>query len=599
MPRRSLAFRLLCLSAAAATLPALVIAVLLQSISSRALEASIRQNQLEIAQRVANEVNGEIRYAQGLLAFVARTPAVVAGNLPESQHALQNLLHVLPSLQEAMVVLDSGEERVKVTRRGASGSLIRRTLNLQERSIGAPFFSGNRLPTILITEPVRGSSDHAGSSALVAKMSFASLGTLMQQTRVGDRGSAYIVDQHGALLAHVDADRVRAHTNLARTPVVQDWLGQPSLPTDLREYADERGVPMIALAYPIPLLKSAVVVQQPKADVYAPLVHMRSELILWSSLWVCLFLAVTVLVAWRIHQPLRQLESAAEHIAQGKMDVQLEIHTHDELEDLAQAFIKMAGSLRQMEGMRRDLISMIVHDLKSPLSSIQASLDYLLAGEAGLLNPEQRKFVMLSHRSGLEMLILVQNLLDVAKLEEGKLPLNKESFAPLAWADEVLGSFRPVAEAAKKKLELIVTEDLPPVEGDRSLLSRVLGNLLSNALRHTPFGTGAVIVSIARRQQQLAVEVRDNGQGIPPEYQTRIFEKFVQVERKRAHLRTGTGLGLTFCKMVVEAHGGRIYVQSVPNEGSTFTFLLPLAAAPAAEILAARPQPTALTTSPS
>src|SRR3989338_7962006 len=133
MFRRSLAFRLLCLSAAAATLPALVIAVVLRSISSRALETSIQQNQMEIAQRVADEVNGEIRYAQGLLVFVARMPAVVSGNLVETQRALQNLMRSLPPVQEAMAVMDSGEERVKVTRRGATGPLIRRSLNLKQR----------------------------------------------------------------------------------------------------------------------------------------------------------------------------------------------------------------------------------------------------------------------------------------------------------------------------------------------------------------------------------------------------------------------------------------------------------------------------------
>src|SRR5205085_977050 len=107
------------------------------------------------------------------------------------------------------------------------------------------------------------------------------------------------------------------------------------------------------------------------------------QLIAWTSLWVCFFLAVTLLVAWRIQQPLRQLQSAAEDIAQGKMDVKLDIHTHDELEELGKAFSRMTDSLRQLEVMRRDLINMIVHDLKSPLSSILASIDYLVSGHGG------------------------------------------------------------------------------------------------------------------------------------------------------------------------------------------------------------------------
>src|SRR4051812_26543645 len=112
MPRRrSLAFRLLCLSAAAATLPALVVAVVLRAISSHSLEASIQQNQMEIAKRVADGVDAEILYAQRVVAFVARMPAMVMGNIPETQQVLQNLMHSLPSVQEAMEVSDSGEER--------------------------------------------------------------------------------------------------------------------------------------------------------------------------------------------------------------------------------------------------------------------------------------------------------------------------------------------------------------------------------------------------------------------------------------------------------------------------------------------------------
>ncbi len=571
MTRRSLAFRLLGLSAAAATLPALVIALILQSISSRALEESIQKNQIAIAQRVADGVNAEIRYTQNLLNYSAQTPPVSGGGIIDTQRSLQILIRYLPSLQEVMEVMDTGEERVKVTRQGVSGRLIKRNLNLSSRSIGAPFFSGNRLPTVLITEPLAN-----GQGALVAKLSFTTLGTLMQQTRVGPRGMAFIVNSRGSLLAHPIGALVRAHTSVANIPVVQQWLSNPSERTDLHEYVDDRGVTVMAMAYPIPLLKSAVVVQQPKADVYAPLRQMRSRLILWTGLAVGVFLIITLFIAWRIQQPLRQLQSATEQIGQGQMDVKLDIHTGDELEDLGKAFTRMANSLRQLEAMRRDLISMIVHDLKSPLSSVLTSIDYLFTGQLGPLNAEQRKFLLLGHRSGTEMLMLVQNLLDVAKLEEGKLPMNKEPFAPLKWAEEVVGSFKAVAEAGRKSLQLVVSPDVPTVEGDAILLGRVLRNLIANALRHTPMNTGEVVVSIEVRNHQWAVDVRDNGQGIPREDQERIFEKFVQVERRRSHVRTGTGLGLTFCKLVVEAHQGRIFVQSVPEDGSTFTFMIPL-----------------------
>ena len=430
------------------------------------------------------------------------------------------------------------------------------------------------MPTIILGEPIRSFANPSRTGAVVVKMSFATLDTLMKQATVGPRGVAFIVDSKGALLAHPDNALVLAHTNLSSRPVVQEWFEHPDRPTGLAHYVDESGEEHLSLAFPIPLLKSAVVIQQPKADVYAPINRMRKQFILWTLVSVLVFLSMAIALAWRILQPLRQLQKAVEDVGQGKREIHLNIHTNDELEDLAMTFEKMTQSLAELERMRRDLISMIVHDLKMPLSTILPSLESLLAGDMGPLAKEQVHFVQMARRSSQEMLMLIQNLLDVAKMEEGKLKLQRELFAPGDWAKSVVANFRPLAEAAKRKLELTITQDVLPLEGDVTLLSRVLGNLISNALRHTPAASGEVAVALYRDGNQLAVEVRDNGEGIPAEEQARVFNKFVQGENQKATLRSGTGLGLTFCKMVVEAHGGHITLFSQPKEGSVFTFRL-------------------------
>jgi signal transduction histidine kinase len=324
-----------------------------------------------------------------------------------------------------------------------------------------------------------------------------------------------------------------------------------------------------------------VVVQQPKADVYAPLERMRNQFILVGFFSVLLFLAVAVAIAWHILQPLRQLQAAAEAVGHGERQLHLNIHTGDELEELAQTFEQMARSLSDLEHMRADLINMVVHDLKMPLSTIMPCLETLSNGDIGSLTPQQSHFIEMARRSGHEMLMLIQNLLDVAKMEEGKLTLYPEHFLPKDWARSVIANFKPLAEGAQKKLHLTANKDLPPMEGDIPLLSRVLGNLLSNALRHTRHGTGEVEVTLYGEGTHLAIEVRDNGEGIPEEEQQRIFEKFVQ--GKTMPVRLGTGLGLTFCKMVVEAHHGRIHVFSQPGDGSVFTVHLPV---PAEELVA-------------
>ena len=582
MKRRSLIFRLLVLSAAAVTLPALVISLMQRSISSHALQDSIQQQQTELARRIAEEVDGQIRHAQGLLALVAHSSFFSAGSRVDQYEALRNLVQEAPAFQEAMLVNDDGQELMKLSQQTDHPRLLQRGGNLKKPFIGSPFFSANRAPTILLGEPLRAFANPTRTGAVLAKLSFTTLGTLMQQASESAHGTAFIVDDRGDLLAHPDGSRVLAHTNLAKLPVVMNWLSRPAGPTQLVEYRTGRSAPVVAVAYPIPLLKSAVVVEQPSADVYAPLRRMRNEFILWTLVWVSVFIAIAVAIAWRILQPLRQLRAAAEQIGRGRTNVRLHIQTRDELEELGAAFEKMAGNLAELERMRSDLINMVVHDLKMPLSTILPSLDCLIAGDLGALPSGQLHFIQMARRSAQEMLMLIQNLLDVAKMEEGKLSLHPEPFLAVEWAGSVVSTFRPLAQAGAKELELVVSGGLAPIDGDISLLSRVLGNLISNALRHTAAGTGEVAVTLYREGSQLAVQVRDNGEGIPAEEQERIFERFVQGSGQKTALRSGTGLGLTFCKMVIEAHGGRIGVYSQPQEGSLFTFHLPMRDAPPA-----------------
>jgi signal transduction histidine kinase len=580
--RHSLVVRLLLLSIAAVVVPALLISFVSQSISSRALLKNIERHQTELARRIAEEVNGEIAHAQNMVALVARSSLFSAGSRVMQYEALRNLLYQSSDFQETMFVNASGQELLKVGRGGVSPKLVRRSEGFQKPYVGAAFFAGNRAPTILLGVPIRSFANPSRSGAIVAKMSFTKMGALLSQASTGTEGVAFIVDSKGMLLAHPEEKVVFAHANWSSLPVVRDWMNKSQEPTGLTPSVDASGQDQLSLAYPIPLLNSAVIIQQPKKLVYASLERMRQQLIGWTLLSVCVFLFVAIALSWRILKPLRKLRSAVEEVAQGKREIKLDIHTNDELEDLANTFEGMTHSLADLERMRRDLISMIVHDLKMPLATILPSLESLLLGDMGALSGEQASFVRMARRSAQEMLMLIQNLLDVARMEEGKMKLHSELFSPRDWASSVVSNFKPLAESGSKKLELDFADDLVPMAGDPPLLGRVLGNLISNALRHVPRVLGEVTIALYRDGTQLAVEVRDNGEGIPEEEQAHIFDKFVQGENQKAKVRTGTGLGLTFCKMVVEAHGGHITVYSQPKEGSVFTFRLPFQeAAPA------------------
>ena len=241
--------------------------------------------------------------------------------------------------------------------------------------------------------------------------------------------------------------------------------------------------------------------------------------------------------------------------------------------ELAQA----NAELKAAEALRDDMTDMIVHDLRTPLTSINLSLDLLARTLQDESKADQReRFMHSANRSAAELLQLVNQLLDVAQLEAGKLRLSQS----VCSIDELLRQkaavFQPQIVASKKQLTLALPENLPPTTIDVGLIDRVLDNLLSNALKYTEVG-GQITLQAQQAGNKLVVAVADNGEGIDKSAASQIFDKFYQVrDSKGMPLRRGTGLGLSFCKLVVEAHNGRIWVESHSGEGSTFYFTLPL-----------------------
>ena len=233
---------------------------------------------------------------------------------------------------------------------------------------------------------------------------------------------------------------------------------------------------------------------------------------------------------------------------------------------------------KSVEQMREDLVRTLVHDLKSPLTSMLASMDILEASLAGADSREKVDMVRFARRGGIKLRTLVDAILDVARLEQGAMPLSL-SAVPLSGAvDEAFDLQRPLAEPRKLRLVNEVEAGLPPVRADRGLLSRILQNLVGNAIRFSPEG-GAIRVA-ARRDASglLEVTVCDDGPGLPARLRERVFERFVTGQ----HAESGTGLGLAFCRLAVEAQGGRIRIESAPSGGAMFAFTLPEADEPGA-----------------
>jgi len=244
-----------------------------------------------------------------------------------------------------------------------------------------------------------------------------------------------------------------------------------------------------------------------------------------------------------------------------------------ELERAARVAEDALAARAQVEELKGDLTNMVVHDLKNPVNGI-AMMVQLALRKAQELPEAHRGYLLHIDRTCREMMRLIQNLLEISKIEEGKMPVAREPVVLAEVADEVAREYAPVAEQAGRVLRIAVDTDLPAALGDRGLLKRVLTNLIVNALRHS--GSAEVVVEARRQGDELALDVVDYGGGIAPADQARIFEKFRTVRRSPSDDPGGdTGLGLPFCKLAVERMGGRIVLTSTAGASTVFTITLP------------------------
>ena len=230
---------------------------------------------------------------------------------------------------------------------------------------------------------------------------------------------------------------------------------------------------------------------------------------------------------------------------------------------------------KELEKVRDDLMKMIVHDLKSPLTSIIGAMEMLIDGDFGALTQDQRNAVGDAETRAGDLLALIEDLLEVARLEETALSLHLAPTAPGALLTEVRHEWDIRIQQEGATVNVDVADDAPLIEADQALLRRVFGNLLQNALTHS---SRAVTVMLGARKESEGTlfTVADDGVGIPPEYHDIIFRKFEQVKTLHIPRVRSSGLGLAFCKLVVEAHGGRIWVKSGGGmAGSAFHFWLP------------------------
>jgi PAS domain S-box-containing protein len=228
---------------------------------------------------------------------------------------------------------------------------------------------------------------------------------------------------------------------------------------------------------------------------------------------------------------------------------------------------------KNLDQLREDLTSMIFHDLRSPLSNVISSLDVIQASLPGTEDPEIQSLFDIATRSTVRIQRLTRSLLDINRLESGQAITNTESIQPETLIQYAKQELSTQSKAKDQQVTLSVPKRIPEVIADRNMIERVLINLVQNAIKYTPT-KGKIEIGVEKIKDEIHLWVLDSGPGVDPDYIDKIFDKFTRIhpdERIK-----GLGLGLAFCRLAVEGHGGRIWVENLPGGGAKFTFTLPL-----------------------
>jgi two-component system, NarL family, sensor histidine kinase BarA len=332
-------------------------------------------------------------------------------------------------------------------------------------------------------------------------------------------------------------------------------------------------------------------------------VHLNRAVLMATALATVLLIMVGsyLIVRYVIVKPVKHLKEVSDAIAAGELNVRSEIQTGDEFEDLSHAFNRMLRNLVSMQDqwrkvnsdldrkvdelaqanmalyesnrLKSDFLATMSHELRTPLNSILGFSEVLLSGEQ--LTEKQLRWVRNIQSSGDKLLNLINDILDLAKIEAGKMQVRLEDFQMADVCEGSLNMFRPMAE--KKNIDLISQVDpaMPAVRQDLTKVQQILQNLLSNAVKFTPEG-GRVVLKAEADPRNVILTVTDTGVGIAPEEQDLVFEKFRQSGNPLTREHAGTGLGLSIVRELSKLLGGDVKVQSELGRGSTFSVRLPL-----------------------
>lgn len=452
-------------------------------------------------------------------------------------------------------------------------------------------------PEILIANPV--TENGTITEVLAARVSMENLYGIIEKIDIGKSGEVFIVNKDGNLIFHENRSKIlleNIKNNFAVKEVTYEKNG-------ISEYDNYKGEKVLGSFYWLPLYRWGLIVEKNRDEAYSEVLALGRLTVSIVFFAVFCVVLMAVVISRRITEPIKSLEDGALGLVKGdfkpitvsssneigrltnivnqtakelleirkKLETRIELVNKD-LEEKNNELIVANEELKKLDSLKSDFISLVSHELKTPLSAIRTSAEFLES--EGPLDPVVLKEMIANIVRNIDRQNqLINDILDLSKIEAGKMEFSFEQVKIHEIAAVSLENIQNLALKKNIVISMDTPEELSPVLGDREKLIIVLNNLLSNALKFTPNG-GRIFLSAKEDHDRVEVRVQDTGIGVEREHQEKIFDKFYQVDSTSRRKIGGSGLGLSISRGIIIAHGGEIQVKSESGKGSTFSFTL-------------------------
>lgn len=575
----------------------------LLQISENIITDKISDGDIQLAQRVGQEVKAEMSNIKPVLELLTTTQEwrqmdakAIKNSLSLTENKFRNIIEIYVADLEGNQIAKTGTKKLEN---------VSKIWNFQIAKEGEEIIS-DILPDSQTSKPIQTITipiieDKKVVGVLSAKIDFERMLFSIKNIDVGKNGSLFVVASNGRVIVHTYMEQL-SDLNLSKSPVVEAVLnGERGV---LKGYIDELGHQVVGSYVPIWELGWGVVIQRTLTDIGTEVEQVRNTIFMAIIISVLSAILAGWLMSKIITKPIGLLANASEKVAQGDLDTLVNVKSSNEIGVLASSFNQMVVSLRksrseleqwgkemekrvekrtdelehanlklqELDHLKSLFIASMSHELRTPLNSIIGFTGIILQGMSGDINEEQGKQLTLVKNSANHLLALINDIIDISKIEAGKVKITIEEFDLSVLAQEIMDSFAVVVD--KKGLELSLTTPITLIiKSDKRRTEQVLVNFVSNAVKFTD--RGEIEIKIVKKDKMVEMSVTDSGIGIKKENMNKLFQTFSRIPTKDRTIE-GTGLGLYLSKKIIDLLGGKIKAESEFGKGSIFTLALPL-----------------------